>query len=397
MRHPLKRIKESVIKALERELVATKEYLQTTTEELESSNEELKSTNEELMSMNEELQSLNEELETSKEELQSTNEELQTVNSELSAKVEEVSQSNNDLQNLLESTQIATLFLDRNLRIRRFTPAAKELFHLIDSDIGRLISDIAPRIDPPEMEHIAKQVLITRHPLETKVQLKSENQMFVMRILPYRTFASAVDGIVATFVQITELIRAQAAAERRAAQQDFLAFLTGAILRGQSASELMHTLPQRIAGLLNTSFSKILKKKPDAEAFELVASIGFKESPGAIVPGGMSQAGYTLMVREPVIVEDLHEEMRFTSPTLLTENGIRSGISTIIAGPNGNWGVLGVHSNVVRSFSADDIKFVQAVANVLSTGLQREAALGALHESEERLAAALRAGRSRRP
>jgi two-component system CheB/CheR fusion protein len=125
------------LRQIEMELRATRERLQTTTEELESANEELKSGNEELSSMNEELQSANEELETSKEELQSINEELQTVNAELNARVEELSRANSDIANLLESTQIATVFLDRNLNVKNFTPAAKDVYRLVESDTGR--------------------------------------------------------------------------------------------------------------------------------------------------------------------------------------------------------------------------------------------------------------------
>ncbi len=136
-------VESANMRQLEMELRAAKERLQTMTEELESSNEELKSGNEELSSMNEELQSANEELETSKEELQSINEELQTVNSELNARVEELSRANSDIANLLESTQIATVFLDRDLTVKSFTPAAKDLFRLVESDTGRPISPSA--------------------------------------------------------------------------------------------------------------------------------------------------------------------------------------------------------------------------------------------------------------
>lgn len=383
----------STVEALERELVATKEYLQTTTEELESSNEELKSANEELMSMNEELQSSNEELETSKEELQSVNEELETVNSELASKVDELSQSNSDLENLFESTDIATLFLDRSLRVRRFTPKAKDIFHLIEADVGRAITDIVPRIETPVIEDLVKEVLNSQQPIRTEVHLRGENRTFMMRILPYRTSVGVIDGIVATFVDISDLAHAEAAAKRRAVQQDFLAHVSGAILREENMLEIVSTAPERIAALLNADFCKILQRRADAGDFEMVARYGFKEPCGTVIPGGLnSQAGYTLHAREPIIVEDLRDERRFRGPNLLTEYGIRSGISTVIAGPDGNWGVLGVHASAVRSFSSEDINFIQAVANVISTGLQREASLNALHESEERLASALKAG-----
>src|SRR5260370_12474142 len=149
------------IRQLETELRATRARLQSTTEELESANEELKSGNEELSSMNEELQSANEELETSKEELQSINEELQTVNSELNAKVEELGRANSDIANLLESTQIATVFLDRQLRVKSFTPAARDVFRLLESDTGRPITHVRARFKADTVQEDAERVLRT--------------------------------------------------------------------------------------------------------------------------------------------------------------------------------------------------------------------------------------------
>ena len=186
---------------LEKELHSTKEYLQTTNEELETSNEELKSTNEELQSVNEELQSTNEELETSKEELQSTNEELVTVNAELQKKVEELSGANNDINNLLSSTEIGTIFLDINLCIKRFTPAITRLFNLIQSDIDRPISDITSSIQLDDLYSRARNVLDTLVRQEVEVQDKKGN-WYSMRIVPYRTVENVIDGVVITFVDI---------------------------------------------------------------------------------------------------------------------------------------------------------------------------------------------------
>jgi two-component system CheB/CheR fusion protein len=199
----------SNIEALEAELRSTKEYLQTTTEELESSNEELKSANEELMSMNEELQSSNEELETSKEELQSINEELETVNSELSNKVEELAEANADLENFLKSTDIATLFLDRSSRIRRFTPKAQELFHLLQGDTGRPIADITSRIDSVDFNAEVARVLRDLREVERDVQLAGGSQTFTMRLMPYRSKSDTIDGVVVTFTDVTRLKGAQ--------------------------------------------------------------------------------------------------------------------------------------------------------------------------------------------
>jgi two-component system CheB/CheR fusion protein len=190
--------------SLEKELQSTKEYLQTTNEELETSNEELKSTNEELQSVNEELQSTNEELETSKEELQSTNEELVTVNAELQKRVEELSEANNDINNLLASTEIGTIFLDINLCIKRFTPAITKLFNLIQTDIGRPIGDITANIQYDDFFEHAQEVLDTLDRQEVEVQDKKDN-WYSMRIAPYRTLENVIDGVVLTFVDISKL------------------------------------------------------------------------------------------------------------------------------------------------------------------------------------------------
>jgi len=197
------------IRQLEAELRATKERLQTTTEELESSNEELKSGNEELSSMNEELQSANEELETSKEELQSINEELETVNAELNARVEELSRLNSDIANLLESTQIATVFLDRDLHIKSFTPAAKDVFRLVESDAGRPVTHVRARVHIETLEEDAERVLRTLAPIERQVQSTETDARYVMRILPYRSVDDVISGVVVTFTDVTRLRAAE--------------------------------------------------------------------------------------------------------------------------------------------------------------------------------------------
>lgn len=193
---------------LERELLALRESLQSTVEEVEISNVEVRSTNEELNSANEELQSTNEELETSKEELQSVNEELMTVNTELQKKLEELSEANNDLTNLLNSTDIGTLFLDNNLRIKRFTPTTAKLISLIATDVGRPLADIVTQIVDDDMAAHAHEVLRTLMFQEAEVRTK-DGRTFLRRILPYRTADNVIDGVVVTFVNITEVREAQ--------------------------------------------------------------------------------------------------------------------------------------------------------------------------------------------
>ena len=171
---------------------------------METSNEELKSTNEELQSVNEELQSANEELETSKEELQSTNEELVTVNTELQNKVDELSQANNDINNLLASTEIGTIFLDTNFCIKRFTPPMTKIFNLIQTDLGRPISDITTKIRYTDLKKDAIEVLKTLVRRDVEVQ-DDDGKWYAMSTSPYRTTENVIDGIVMTFVDITKI------------------------------------------------------------------------------------------------------------------------------------------------------------------------------------------------
>ncbi|MTW20194.1 chemotaxis protein CheB [Allochromatium palmeri] len=188
---------------LELELRAKDEYLQTTLEEMETANEELKSTNEELQSVNEELQSTNEELETSKEELQSVNEELATVNVELQNKVVDLSRANNDMNNLLAGTGVATLFVDHQLRITRFTPTATHLIKLIKTDIGRSVGDIVSNlVNYTDLMQDTLAVLNTLVTCEHEVQTL-QGDWYLMRIGPYRTLDNVIEGAVITFVDIS--------------------------------------------------------------------------------------------------------------------------------------------------------------------------------------------------
>ncbi|EGV19842.1 CheR family methyltransferase [Thiocapsa marina] len=197
------------IAELELELRAKDDYLQSTREEMETSNEELKSTNEEMQSVNEEIQSTNEELETSKEELQSVNEELATVNAELQTKVADLSRANNDMNNLLAGTGVATLFVDHQLRITRFTPTATRLIKLIAADIGRPVGDIVSNlVDYTDLTDDVQSVLSDLLPREHEVQTR-QGAWFLMRIGPYRTLENVIEGAVITFVDISERKRSE--------------------------------------------------------------------------------------------------------------------------------------------------------------------------------------------
>ncbi len=195
------------IRQLADELRVTREELQSTIDQLEGSNDQLKASNEEVMAANEELQSANEEMETSKEELQSLNEELNIANTRLQEKVDELESTNNDMGNLLASTSIATLFLDKQFRIKRFTPPLTRLMSLIPTDLGRPISDILRRFTDEALLDDSRRVLVDLTPLSREVQ-DDEGRWYLRRIMPYRTRDDRIEGVVVTLVDVNELKQA---------------------------------------------------------------------------------------------------------------------------------------------------------------------------------------------
>ncbi|MFP5579241.1 MAG: CheR family methyltransferase [Acidimicrobiia bacterium] len=200
------------VQFLERELTATRRRLRSVIEEYEAAQEEMRASNEEMQSTNEELRSTLEELETSKEELQSMNEELITLNQENRHKVDELGQLSSDLQNLLISTDIATLFLDRSFRILRFTPRVTEVFNVRLTDRGRPLSDLTHRLGSEDLVDDAEQVLARLVPVEREVE-SDDGRWFLTRVVPYRTADDRIEGVVVTFIDITK--RRQAEIELR--------------------------------------------------------------------------------------------------------------------------------------------------------------------------------------
>jgi chemotaxis methyl-accepting protein methylase/PAS domain-containing protein len=200
---PRRRKPGAAEKESQAELQLAHEEIQSLREQMQSSQEQLKSANEELQSTNEELQSTNEELTTSKEEMQSMNEELQTVNTELQSNVDDLSWVNNDMENLLNSTEIATIFMDNGLHVRRFTDHATQLFKLIPSDVGRPLSDIVTDLDYKNLQKDAKEVLKTLAFVEKEI-MANNKRWFKVRIMPYRTQENVIDGVVITFTNISE-------------------------------------------------------------------------------------------------------------------------------------------------------------------------------------------------
>jgi two-component system CheB/CheR fusion protein len=233
---------------LEEELKHTREEMQNSMEEMQTTHEELKSSNEELQSTNEELQSANEELTSSKEEMQSLNEELQTVNAELQSKIDDYSRVNNDMNNLLNSTDIATLFLDKDLNIRRYTPQSVKIFKLIKSDIGRPVTDLVSDLTYPDLVADANEVLKSLVYIKKQIPTKDE-RWFSVRIMPYRTFEDRIDGLVITFFNITDLKQMEAKLHEN----------------GQMHQLILNASSDVILKL--SSDGKILEYNPEAENF----------------------------------------------------------------------------------------------------------------------------------
>ena len=206
------RRKGKAVEDLEEALRSTRETLQATVEELQTSNEEFKSTNEELQSTNEELQSTNEELETSKEELQSLNEEAATANAELQSRLDQLGKANDDVKNLLDSTDIAVLFLDTELNVRRFTPRITDFIPLTDADSGRSITHFASSLVDAHLSQCATEVLRTLNSRELEVS-SSDGRRLVMRLRPYRTTENVIDGVTITLQDITKVKEALSTAE----------------------------------------------------------------------------------------------------------------------------------------------------------------------------------------
>ena len=239
---------------------------------METSNEELKSTNEELQSVNEELQSTNEEMETSKEELQSTNEELATVNAELQNKVDDLSKAGDDMNNLMAATEIASLFLDNNLCIKRYTPATTRIIKLIRTDIGRPLADLNTSFPEVELVGLAEKVLQDLNTVEIEISSKNLH-WYSLKIMPYRTMENVIGGVVMTFVDIHKVKQAEKLRRLAAAVQDandavLVQDLSGKILTWNKGAHQMYGWAEEQA--LRMNVAELIPKDKQKEHRALV-------------------------------------------------------------------------------------------------------------------------------
>jgi two-component system CheB/CheR fusion protein len=259
---------EQRIKQLQQELAAARDYLQSVIEEYEAANEELQSAGEEVQSSNEELQSINEELETSKEELESSNEELTTLNEELNNRNTELGRLNSDLANLLGSVQIPILMLDGQLRIRRFTPAAEKLLNLIQTDVGRPISDFKFNLDYPDLESLIKEVIDTVSVKEVEMR-DGSGRWYSLRVRPYRTIDNKIDGAVVALLDIDALKRTEREIRE---ERDY----AEAILRTSRAPLIVLNADLTVDSA-NDAFYETFKVTPDETEGRLIYDLGNRQ------------------------------------------------------------------------------------------------------------------------
>ncbi len=289
----------------EAELELSEKRLQAIVEEYETSQEEMRASHEELQSANEELRSTLEELETSKEELQSMNEELQTVNQENRHKVEELAQLSGDLQNLLAATDIATLFLDRELRILRFTPQVGELFNVRPVDRGRPLSDLTHRLGYDELRSDAEAVLRRLVPVEREVQ-DEHGRWYLTRVLPYRSATDRIEGVVITFIEITGRKEAEEGLRESDAQHSFLLALTDRLRPLSDAQEIMGAATEALGRQLGLAAVGYLEADDEGETPPVRSrySDGRIEDPGAPFRSSEGGCGAALRAGEEIWKED---------------------------------------------------------------------------------------------
>jgi len=382
---------EPVMQHLERELEQMKLHLRDTVEQYEASTEELKASNEELQAMNEELRSATEELETSREELQSINEELTTVNQESRNKVEALGQVNNDLTNLMSATAIATIFLDRDMRVMRFTESAAPIFHLIPSDVGRPLSHLQHDIDYPAMASDAERVLEKLTPVEREVS-GVKGTAYLARMLPYRTHDDRIAGVVVTFVDISDRERAKRELAEELAATERLRAVSEQFAGEDSMQPLFDAMIDAAVSLAHADGGTVQLLDAENGALRLLAAKGLPSALTqhftlvdarlgtpcelALQSGKRSFADFTQSTPESADSDRWHREV----------GGLRCAQSTPLLTRSGRpIGALSTHWKEYHLPTQRELRFLDLLARQAADAIERQLAADALRQQMDEL------------
>ncbi len=379
---PVVHAESLVTQQLEDEVQHLRQQLNTTSEQYELQAEELRATNEELHAMNEELRSSAEELETSKEELQSINEELRTVNQELKVKIEEATLHSTNLQNLVNSTNIGTIFLDRRLRIKLFTPAARELFNLIAADYGRPLADITHRLLGADVLADAASVLADLRTIEREARA-SNGKVYLLSVLPYRDGEDRIGGVVLTFFDITER-------KEHERQQEFLLKLSDALRPLADAIEIQMTVTRTAMDFFKADRAYYCEIEDGNAIIRRDASRGDLPSVAGVYPldslplfTATMNMGRPLTVRDSNATDAMDEELK----QLCIQLQIIAFINVPVI-KNGEYaGNLCITQNTPRAWTDFEIALAEEIAERTWAAVERARAETALRESEQLLRA----------
>lgn len=370
---------------LEDEVVRLRSQMRVTIEQYEMQAEEAKAANEELQAMNEELRSTAEELETSQEELQSLNEELQTVNQELKVKIDELGHANNDMRNLMSSTEIGTIFVDRGLRVKLFTPRIRDIFNLISADVGRSLLDITSKLMIDNLGDDVEAVMERLQPLEREVQTR-DGRWHLMRLLPYRTSDDRIDGTVLTFIDMTERKRADDLLRETEERQTLLLGLSDRLRSHRDPRQMMQTAADALGRHLHAS--RIMFSEVDRVDGAISAGYTSDAPPlsrflpadavGQDLPGSSDRG-------EDVVVGDTALDSRLTSEqrAALADAGIGAFVRMIVRGGQ-SAAVVEMHHARSRQWTAAEVRLIRMVADRTWAAVEGARAELALRRSEQR-------------
>jgi len=383
---PVSAEESDIITALENELDYTKEQLHVTIEEYETSNEELQASNEELQSMNEELRSTTEQLETSKEELQSVNEELKSVNVELEHKIDKLNEANSNLKNLMEATDIATLFIDSDNCVQFFTSSATDIFNLIPSDTGRPFNHVTHQLNYDSIPEDIEQVIKSLNPVKKIVSNENGNQ-YIMRLRPYRTINDKIDGVVLTLVDITQLKKAEEEIKERVRRQEIISELGLFALQEDDLQKIIEKAIEKICLITDVDYCLALEWDNEKDILRVFGSNleNDNQEKTTIDIDNRWDAGYALTLSEPLVTKDYREEKRYDIMPLLEGKEVTSGLHINVGGTAENYGVLCLYSRKPHETQTYDINFIHTVANIIGSTIERGRAAEKLLKINEQL------------